>query len=122
MPEERNGEGLFRVAEAFGYEIGSRGSGDWVWVPVGFMTDLCTVPWFARPFIPLSGKVAKPALLHDWLLTNGDPRAIAVFAEALKVAQVRRGRRGVLLAAVKLWACWRRVRATVIGRPATQGA
>jgi hypothetical protein len=103
MPAERNGRGLFRVYESFWYEIGHVGSNDWVLVPKGYVTDLCSIPSFARPFFPLAGRVAKPALLHDWLLDNGDPRAADVFDEALRVAGVKPTTRRIMVAAVRLW-------------------
>jgi hypothetical protein len=108
MPEELEGRGLFRVHKAFSYDIGYEGSGITVTVPEGFVTDLCSVPAFARPFVPLSGKVAKPALLHDWLLTLGDDdRAHKVFDEALGVAEVKPATRWLLVCAVRLWTWWK---------------
>lgn len=90
MPEERGGRGLFKVHKAFSYDIGHKGSGITVRVPDGFVTDLCSIPALARPFFPMSGRVAKPALLHDWLLTLGDDdRAHRVFEEALTVAGLK---------------------------------
>lgn len=100
---------MFLVHTPFSYEIGHLGSRDYVDIPRGFDTDLCTVPWFARPFIPMSGKVAKPALLHDWLLGLDDPRATAVFDEALGVAEVGPRLRWLLVSSVKLWARWKRL-------------
>lgn len=108
MPEEREGRGLFRVYKAFAYDIGYEGSGITVTVPEGYVTDLCSVPWFARPFLPLSGKVAKPALLHDWLLELGDDdRAAKVFDEALRVADVKPATRWLLVRAVRFWSWWK---------------
>jgi hypothetical protein len=111
MAEERNGRGLFRVYQSFSYDIGYEGSGITVTVPQGFTTDLCSVPAFARPFMPMSGKVAKPALLHDWLLELGDEdRAHLVFAEALRVADVAPTTRWLLIKAVRLWSWWKTLR------------
>lgn len=109
MPEERAGRGLFRVYQPFGYEIGAKGSGDCVRVPAGYVTDLCSIPAVARPFLPLSGRVAKPALLHDWLIDHADPRAADVFDEALGVAGVSPLTRFILVTAVRLWARLRRI-------------
>ena len=110
LPEERNGRGLFAVYQPFGYEVGYKGSGDWIRIPAGYVTDLCSLPWFARPFLPMSGKVAKPALLHDWLLELGDERAHEVFDEALRVADVAPTTRWVLGKAVRLWAVLKALR------------
>lgn len=116
MPEERSGRGLFQVYQSFWYEIGHVGSNDWVMVPRGYVTDLCSIPAFARPFFPLAGRVAKPALLHDWLLDQGDARAAAVFDEALAVAGVAPRRRKILVAAVKLWASYKELRLDAFAR------
>lgn len=113
LASERGGRGEFRLWRAFTFEIGHLGSGDAVTVPAGFRTDLCSVPWFARAFIPVSGRVAKPALLHDWLLDQGDDRAHDIFAEALTVAGVRPFTRRILVAAVRIWAAMRRWRPIV---------
>jgi hypothetical protein len=79
-------------------------------VPAGFPTDLCSLPPIARPFIPIAGRMAKPALLHDWLLEQGDARAADVFAEALAVAGVGQSLRWIMVAAVRVWARIRRFR------------
>ena len=104
LASERRGQGEFRLLQPFTYEIGRLGSGERVTVPAGYPTDLCSVPWFARAFIPIAGRAAKPALLHDWLIDHDDPRAAAVFDEALGVAGVPGLRRGLMVAAVRLWA------------------
>lgn len=54
--------------------------------------------------------MAKPALLHDWLLTIGDPRAAAVFDEALGVAGVPALTRRIMVLAVRAWAALRPIR------------
>ena len=102
LASERRGLGEFRVHEPFSYDIGRLGSGDTVTVPAGFDTDLASVPWFARAFIPISGRVAKPALVHDFMLSTGDARADDVFAEALRVAGVGRATAWLMVQAVRL--------------------
>jgi hypothetical protein len=106
---EHRGRGLFLVHVAFSYDIGFKGSRDTVTVPKGFDTDLASIPWFARPFIPLSGRVAKPALVHDYLLRIGDKRAHSVFDEALKVAGVRDTTRWAMVSAVRLNSWFKRL-------------
>lgn len=105
-PEERGGRGIFRVHRSFAYHIGFLGSGNIVVVPAGFRTDLCSVPWFARPFVPIAGSMAKPALLHDWLVDRGDARAHDVFDEALRVAGISAPLRVAMVLAVRIWARW----------------
>ena len=111
LATERSGQGEFRVHEAFSYDVGFLGSGETITVPAGYDTDLCSLPWFARPFIPIAGRMAKPALLHDWLLELGDPRAHDVFDEALGVAQVPALTRRIMVRAVRAWAALKPLRA-----------
>lgn len=107
LASEREGRGEFVVYLPFTYHVGHLGSGDVITVPAGFRTDLCSIPGIARPFVPIAGRMAKPGLLHDWLLENGDPRAHDIFDEALAVAGVPRVTRAVMVLAVRLWAKWR---------------
>lgn len=116
LASERRGLGEFRVYLPFAYDIGHLGSGDTVTVPAGFETDLASIPWFARAFIPISGRVAKPALVHDYMLSRGDARADDVFAEALRVAGVGRATAWLMVQAVRLRSRTRR--ATVSAKPA----
>lgn len=110
LSSTRQGRGEFLVHKPFRYEVGHLGSGDVIEVPAGYTTDLCSVPWFARAFIPLSGRIAKPALLHDWLLDQGDARAHDVFDEAMRVAGVRPFKRRLIGGAVRAYA-WAKHRA-----------
>lgn len=57
----------FTLLAPFVYEVGSEGSGEAITVPVGFETDLASVPKWARPLFPITGKYTKAAVLHDWL-------------------------------------------------------
>ena len=109
LPTTRRGQGEFLVYKEFHYDVGFLGSGDTITVPVGYNTDLCSVPWFARAFIPISGKAAKPALLHDWLLVQEDPRAHTVFDEALRVMEVKPFMRWILVTSVRLWAAIKKI-------------
>lgn len=110
MNSTRQGRGEFLVYKEFYYEIGYKGSGNKITVKAGFTTDLCSVPFFARPFVPLAGPLAKPALLHDWLVNQADPRANHVFHEALGVAGVTGLKRETLLLAVKIGAFYRKLK------------
>ena len=110
LPSERGGRGEFRVYHPFRYDIGHLGSGESITVPAGFRTDLASIPWYARPFVPIAGRMAKPALLHDFLLETGDPRAHDIFAEALGVAGVPSLTRAIVLIAVRLHAILARFR------------
>lgn len=103
LASERGGRGEFAVYLPFSYDVGFLGSGETITVPAGFKTDLASIPWFARPFVPIAGRMAKPALLHDYLLESDDPRAHDVFAEALTVAGVPQLTRRLVLWSVGFW-------------------
>ncbi len=103
LADERNGQGLFEVAQPFTFDLGFLGSGESITVPAGFQTDFASIPWFARWLFPISGKVAKAALLHDYMLLLNDPRASDAFAQALEAAGVGKVRRWIMVTAVRLW-------------------
>lgn len=107
LPEEIHGEGLFLVMEDFEFEY----NGEIIKVPAGFTTDLCSIPTLARPFFSISGRVSKPALLHDFLIGTDDPRAAAVFDTALRVAGIKPATRWTMVQAVRFWQWFRRMRA-----------
>lgn len=104
LADERDGQGLFELAAPFSFDIGFLGSGETVTVPAGFVTDFCTIPRLARWLFPISGRAAKAALLHDYMLKLGDRRAAAAFDDALRAARIGAFRRWVMVTAVRLWA------------------
>ncbi len=57
----------WRVHKPFGYVTKSR---DKICVPVGFVTDLASIPWLFRRVLPKSGPYNKAAVIHDWLYRN----------------------------------------------------
>ena len=80
-------------------------------VPIGFFTDLASVPWFFRWAIPVStGKNRRAAVVHDWLCREANQQrhfitqagADRVFREALAVCNVNPAGQ---------WAMWVPVRA-----------
>ena len=68
------------------FEIGKKGSKLWVCSPDGFITDLASIPWFARwAFKTSDARYAKASTLHDYTLELGWNRiaSAALFADAL---------------------------------------
>ncbi|WP_062120568.1 DUF1353 domain-containing protein [Aureimonas sp. AU40] len=61
-----------KLLEPIEYEREHKGSGRWVIVPVGFVTDGATVPrclwWFLPPW---GTRESKAAVVHDFLLSMG---------------------------------------------------
>ena len=98
---ERSGIGLVKLVKEFSYYL--EDGSDTITVPIGYETDFCSIPRFARPFFCTMGKSAKPALLHDWLLRNNDKRATKIFSEALKVAGISTVGRWIMVAFIFVW-------------------
>lgn len=78
------GPGEWSVQEPFRYEADT---GAIYIVPVGFVTDLASIPRITRPLIDINGKSRRPAVLHDWLYclkVGTRSEADSLFLEALK--------------------------------------
>ena len=61
------GRELYVLLNSFEYHVGKLGSGFKISVPVGFETDLASIPFWARWIFKPDGKYAKAAVIHDWL-------------------------------------------------------
>ena len=104
------------IVRAFGYDVGSEGSGDHIEVAIGFQTDFATIP---RPFwviLPKWGRYGNASVIHDWLYwTQTRPRrqADAILLEAMGVLAVSAPVKYVLYGAVRLFGglAWVRNRA-----------
>jgi hypothetical protein len=74
-------------------------------VPIGFKTDLFTIPWGFRWLIPKDQKGRQAAVLHDHLVTERKVewrKTVKLFEMALKKLNVNFWRRGLLVNAVFL--------------------
>lgn len=58
-------------------------------VPVGFETDFMSIPRFLRPLLD-TGRGAKAAIVHDYLLRTGRPYRDAdrIFLEGMEVLDI----------------------------------
>ena len=91
-------------------------AGQTITVPVGFKTNLASVPQIFWNIIPRDGNYTPAAIVHDWLYSahaiEGKPitRADAdrVLLEAMEDLQINWLTRRTIWAAVRLggWACW----------------
>ncbi len=98
------GRTLWELTEALEYY--SAILGRTLIVPVGFRTDIASVPWFVWSFVPPTGRYSRPAVVHDYLYRAGNvsrAQADAVFCEAMLVEGVVWWRRWVVWAAVRLF-------------------
>lgn len=90
-------------------------------IPSGFETDFASIPRFGWSLIPPWGKMARPALLHDFLYFNGpNDRAWAdrVFRRAMRAAGVNPVTERTVYYSVRWFAgkAWRESRKTTARR------
>ncbi len=106
--ETRNGRPIYCLTSPLAYEVGFLGSGWAVTAPVGFCTDLASLPgWFARTAAGtrLADRIARSAVVHDQLRADRRwPKLLGdyVFFEALGVDRVPLGWRLICFVAVAL--------------------
>lgn len=58
---------LWKIKDPIIFEIGFKGSGKIIEVPVGFITDGTSIPKFLRIFLAVWGTYGRAASLHDYL-------------------------------------------------------
>jgi hypothetical protein len=85
-----------------------------VTVPIGFCTDLASIPQLVQNVVPKEGKYNAPAVIHDFLYgygaVNGKPiswsDADAVLLEAMIARGVGVGRRETIYRGVRAGGWW----------------
>jgi len=77
-------------------------------VPIGYVTDFATVPWFLQWFVPRAGVWTLAAVLHDWLITHGIPLGLVSSRDADGI--FRRVLREEGVDPVRQWLMWAAVR------------
>ncbi len=88
---EVQGRCLAVILEEFEYHVDHLGSGDVIKVPVGFITDFASIPHIGRIFIPVLGRSAKAAVVHDFLVAEEKrswKECSKIFLEAMGVLGV----------------------------------
>ena len=104
--KKRDGRPLAELLTAFTYEVGDLGSGDFITVPAGFVTDFASVPRALWAIEPPLGDAGKAAVLHDWLYETGERSradADAIFLEAMAVLEVEWWKRRLIYRAVRVF-------------------
>ena len=84
LPDGRRG----KLFHQFTYHIGTKYSKDFITVPVGFVTDFASSPFFVWSFIPPWGRYGKASVLHDYCYSinlHNRKWADSVFREAMIV-------------------------------------
>lgn len=100
------GQYTFELVAPFEYHVGEYPSEEVIKVPVGFVTDLASVPRVLWAIVPPHGKYAKAAIIHDYLYVQAyksKAYADGVFLEAMGVLGVPKFRRKLMYMAVKLF-------------------
>lgn len=106
----------WRLEEPFVYHVGNDDSDEVIVLPVGFVTDLASIPRPLWSLYPPAGPWAPAAIVHDWLYQHPQGRTRAevdgIFLEAMEVLGVPWLRRHLMHRAVRIGAggTWDRYR------------
>lgn len=89
------GNPQYVITKEFSYKFGDLENPLYTFkVPVGYVTDLASIPWPLNIFFKPDGEWAKAAVIHDFLYTDypdiSTVVADAVFLEAMIVSGVNR--------------------------------
>jgi hypothetical protein len=79
------------LRRAFGYDVGTEGSGDTINVPIGFLTDFASVPRPLWWLFPRWGRYGNAAVVHDfgyWDQSRKRPEVDRIFLEGMTVLGV----------------------------------
>jgi hypothetical protein len=84
--------------------------------PADFVSDLASVPWFARWLVPRAGRHNRAAVIHDWLFHLRELRQLeisrwevdSIMNQAMKADKVRPTRRWLIRMALFAgsWVPW----------------
>jgi len=112
--KDSRGRRLYELTRAVTYRVGSLEDPFFaVTAPVGFRTDLATIPWPFRLVFRPNGRYAPAAVIHDYLLhLYHDNRGTtfsrlvidAIFYESMLVLGVNRITAGLFYYSVRLYA------------------
>jgi hypothetical protein len=79
---KRQGREEFRLLTGFSFELGGFGSGWFIDVPAGFITDFASIPWPAYLILPPRGPWGKASVIHDYMYaTSNQNRYYRGFAD-----------------------------------------
>ena len=94
-----------RLVEPVVFELGAAGSGFFITVPAGYVTDGYSLPGrLLQHFQPKDGRNLMPAILHDWLYDVGSvPRDVCdrILLQAMRAIDVDRVQRFCVYRAVR---------------------
>jgi hypothetical protein len=100
----------------FCFEVGHLGSEEKVCVPLGFITDLASVPAPLRPLVnPAGARISRAAVLHDFIYRSKEMREIynrsdadRIMKDAMLAAGTTRSRAFIVWLTLRLfaWLAW----------------
>lgn len=94
------------IREEFQYDVGAKGSGDSVIVPVGFVTDFASIPKIFWSLLPNWGPYGKAAIIHDYLYfshNRSKKEADNIFYEGMLVLNVPKWKASLIYQCVHLF-------------------
>jgi hypothetical protein len=97
------------LAQALKYKTAA---GELITVPVGFVTDLASVPVGFRNLFPINDRSRKAAVVHDYLYSlknggdKGREKADQIFLHAMKLCGVAWWKRSLMYRAVRMFGWW----------------
>jgi hypothetical protein len=89
-PFKDNGKWVWAVSDDFYVQFGNADGPVFI-IPMGFSTDLGTIPWWVRSLFNSSDPAAAPAYVaHDWInsLTQGQPPGPDVWSSQAAAAML----------------------------------
>jgi hypothetical protein len=109
------GKRKFEVYVPFKYHVGKYPSDEILTVPIGFKTDLASIPRLIWPIVAPTDEYAKAAVLHDWMYFKGmysRKESDRIFNEAMKVLETPKWKRLLVYFFVRTcsWWSWRKHR------------
>jgi hypothetical protein len=94
------------IRREFFYDVGFEGSGDRITVPVGFVTDLTSVPKIFWSLLPRWDKYGQAAVIHDYLYFSHEKDrkdSDKIFYEAMRVLGVDKWKAKLMYNSVRLF-------------------
>ena len=100
----------FRVLTSVEWEVGRKGSGDWVTIPAGREFE-SSVPWWARWFLRRDDpRFLLAAAVHDYMLESGRygrAQAAAEWYDAAKAGKAPLWKARLCFVGVAIWAVYK---------------
>ncbi len=94
------------LRQEFSYDIGYEGSGEFITIPLGFVTDFASIPRFFWNIFPKWGKYGNAAVVHDYLYWDqffSREKTDKIFLEGMEILDVKKITRNVIYKSVRIF-------------------